>query len=58
MLILMTELQLILLLLQPPPSLKEFDEEQFLRIVEGAGPQMTSSVKGNWVPLYKCVIIL
>ena len=39
--------------LQPPPTLKEFDEEQFLKIVEGAGPQMTSGVKGNWVPLYK-----
>ena len=40
-------------LLQPPPTLKDFDEEQFLKIVEGAGPQMTSGVKGNWVPLYK-----
>jgi hypothetical protein len=38
---------------KPPPRLKEFDKEQFLKMVEGAGPQTLSGIKGNWVPLYR-----
>ena len=39
--------------IQPPPTLKEFDEEQFIKMVEGAGPHMTAGIRGNWGPLYK-----
>lgn len=38
---------------RPPPTLKEFDEEQFIKMVEGAGPHMTAGIRGNWGPLYK-----
>lgn len=38
---------------KPPPKLKDFNEEQFLKMVEGGGPQMMSGLKGNWLPLYR-----
>lgn len=39
--------------LQPPPQLKPFNVEQFLKGMEGAGPHLTSGIKGNWAGLYK-----
>lgn len=38
---------------RPPPQLKPFNTEQFLRGMEGAGPHLTSGIKGNWSGLYK-----
>ena len=38
---------------QPPPQLKPFNVEQFLKGVEGAGPHLTSGIKGNWAGLYR-----
>ncbi|XP_052281111.1 protein DENND6A-like isoform X2 [Dreissena polymorpha] len=36
-----------------PPSLREFDTEEFLRSLEIAGPQLTCVLKGDWVGLYR-----
>ena len=44
---------LVSLSLQPPPQLKPFDSELFLKGMEGAGPHLTSRVKGNWTGLYQ-----
>jgi hypothetical protein len=38
---------------RPPPQLKPFDVESFLKGVEGSGPHLTSGVKGNWTGLYR-----
>ena len=38
---------------QPPPQLKPFDVEMFMKGMEGAGPHLTSRVKGNWTGLYQ-----
>ena len=38
---------------QPPPQLKPFNMEMFLKGMEGAGPHLTSGVKGNWTGLYQ-----
>ena len=38
---------------QPPPQLKPFNVEQFLKGMEGAGPHLTSGIKGNWAGLYR-----
>lgn len=40
--------------MQPPPQLKPFNVEQFLKGIEGAGPHLTSGIKGNWTGLYRC----
>jgi len=40
--------------IQPPPQLKPFNVEQFLKGIEGAGPHLTSGIKGNWTGLYRC----
>jgi len=39
---------------RPPPQLKPFNVEQFLKGIEGAGPHLTSGIKGNWTGLYRC----
>ena len=39
--------------MQPPPQLKPFNVEQFLKGMEGAGPHLTSGIKGNWAGLYR-----
>ena len=39
--------------IQPPPQLKPFNVEQFLKGMEGAGPHLTSGIKGNWAGLYR-----
>ena len=40
---------------QPPPQLKAFQVEQFLKGMEGTGPHLTSGIKGNWAGLYRWV---
>lgn len=35
-----------------PPTLREFDADDFLETVEVAGPQLTSGTKGDWEGLY------
>ena len=35
-----------------PPTLREFDFEEFLSTIEVAGPQLTSPTKGDWEGLY------
>jgi len=40
-------------LIQPPPQVKPFDVATFLETVEGAGPHLTTGIKGNWNGLYR-----
>ena len=36
-----------------PPTIKEFEKEEFLKTVDQYGPQLTSGLKGDWKDLYK-----
>ncbi|GCC21892.1 hypothetical protein chiPu_0000274 [Chiloscyllium punctatum] len=36
-----------------PPQLKPFSEEEFMKTLEKAGPQLTSRLKGDWIGLYR-----
>ncbi|UJR21064.1 hypothetical protein I4U23_024164 [Adineta vaga] len=36
-----------------PPSIKEFESEEFLKTLDQYGPQLTSGLKGNWKDLYR-----
>lgn len=36
-----------------PPTIKEFDSEEFLKSIDQYGPQLTSGLKGDWKELYK-----
>ncbi|XP_041047350.1 DENN/MADD domain containing 6Aa isoform X1 [Carcharodon carcharias] len=36
-----------------PPQLKSFSEEEFMKTLEKAGPQLTSRLKGDWIGLYR-----
>ncbi|CAM2711919.1 unnamed protein product [Rotaria socialis] len=36
-----------------PPTIKEFDNEEFLKTLDQYGPQLTSGLKGDWKELYK-----
>lgn len=36
-----------------PPSLREFDADEFIKTLEQAGPNLTSGVKGDWEGLYR-----
>uniref|UniRef100_A0A8C5QX52 DENN domain containing 6A n=1 Tax=Leptobrachium leishanense TaxID=445787 RepID=A0A8C5QX52_9ANUR len=36
-----------------PPQLKPFIQEEFMKTLEKAGPQLTSRLKGDWIGLYK-----
>ena len=38
---------------QPPPQLRPFNTEQFLKSMEGTGPHLTTGIKGNWNGLYR-----
>ena len=42
-----------LLYFQGPPSLRQFDADEFLKSLDHSGPQLTSGVKGDWEGLYK-----
>lgn len=36
-----------------PPQLKPFSEDEFMKTLEKAGPQLTSRLKGDWIGLYR-----
>ncbi|XP_032996864.1 protein DENND6A isoform X2 [Lacerta agilis] len=36
-----------------PPPLKPFNQEEFMKTLEKAGPQLTSRLKGDWIGLYR-----
>ncbi|XP_026857939.1 DENN/MADD domain containing 6Aa isoform X1 [Electrophorus electricus] len=36
-----------------PPQLKHFVQEEFMKTLEKAGPQLTSRLKGDWIGLYR-----
>ncbi|XP_062842616.1 DENN/MADD domain containing 6Aa [Trichomycterus rosablanca] len=36
-----------------PPQLKPFLQEEFMKRLEKAGPQLTSRLKGDWIGLYR-----
>ncbi|CAF0837120.1 unnamed protein product [Adineta ricciae] len=36
-----------------PPTIKDFDQEEFLKTLDHHGPQLTSGLKGDWKDLYK-----
>ena len=38
---------------QPPPQLRPFNTENFLKSMEGTGPHLTTGIKGNWNGLYR-----
>ncbi|KAL1265079.1 hypothetical protein QQF64_003106, partial [Cirrhinus molitorella] len=35
-----------------PPQLRPFNQEEFMKTLEKAGPQLTSRLKGDWIGLY------
>uniref|UniRef100_A0A8D0GGK7 DENN domain containing 6A n=1 Tax=Sphenodon punctatus TaxID=8508 RepID=A0A8D0GGK7_SPHPU len=39
--------------LKSPPQLKQFSQEDFMKTLEKAGPQLTSRLKGDWIGLYR-----
>uniref|UniRef100_A0AAY4AWG8 UDENN domain-containing protein n=1 Tax=Denticeps clupeoides TaxID=299321 RepID=A0AAY4AWG8_9TELE len=36
-----------------PPQLRLFNQEEFMKTLEKAGPQLTSRLKGDWIGLYR-----
>ncbi|XP_030633036.1 protein DENND6A isoform X3 [Chanos chanos] len=36
-----------------PPQLRPFSQEEFMKTLEKAGPQLTSRLKGDWIGLYR-----
>jgi hypothetical protein len=36
-----------------PPTIKDFDNEEFLKTLDQYGPQLTSGLKGDWKELYR-----
>ncbi|XP_041080631.1 DENN/MADD domain containing 6Aa [Polyodon spathula] len=36
-----------------PPQLRPFSQEEFMKTLEKAGPQLTSHLKGDWIGLYR-----
>ncbi|KAG6939404.1 DENN domain containing 6A, partial [Chelydra serpentina] len=36
-----------------PPHLRQFSQENFMKTLEKAGPQLTSGLKGDWIGLYR-----
>lgn len=38
-----------------PPLLRPFVQQDFMKTLEKAGPQLTSRLKGDWIGLYKYV---
>lgn len=46
---------LLRLLSQTPPQIRPFHQDDFLRSLERAGPQLTCVLKGDWLGLYRCV---
>lgn len=40
---------------QAPPQIRPFHQDDFLRSLEHAGPQLTCILKGDWLGLYRWV---
>ncbi|KAK3536556.1 hypothetical protein QTP86_013758 [Hemibagrus guttatus] len=38
---------------ESPPQLKPFVQDEFMKTLEKAGPQLTSRLKGDWIGLYR-----
>lgn len=38
---------------QTPPQIRPFSQEEFMKTLEHAGPQLTSVLKGDWMGLYR-----
>ncbi|XP_006633842.1 protein DENND6B isoform X1 [Lepisosteus oculatus] len=36
-----------------PPQIRSFNQEEFMKTLEHAGPQLTSVLKGDWLGLYR-----
>eukprot|EP00076_Gallus_gallus_P044695 XP_025010233.1 protein DENND6A isoform X2 [Gallus gallus] len=36
-----------------PPQLRHFSQDDFMKTLEKAGPQLTSGLKGDWIGLYR-----
>lgn len=36
-----------------PPQLRPFIQQDFMKTLEKAGPQLTSRLKGDWIGLYR-----
>uniref|UniRef100_A0A8B9QVF9 DENN domain containing 6A n=1 Tax=Anas platyrhynchos TaxID=8839 RepID=A0A8B9QVF9_ANAPL len=36
-----------------PPQLRHFSQDEFMKTLEKAGPQLTSGLKGDWIGLYR-----
>ncbi|KAF2987621.1 hypothetical protein EK904_005996 [Melospiza melodia maxima] len=36
-----------------PPQLRQFNQDDFMKTLEKAGPQLTSGLKGDWIGLYR-----
>ncbi|TRY92896.1 hypothetical protein DNTS_005710, partial [Danionella cerebrum] len=36
-----------------PPQLRPFSQDEFMKTLEKAGPQLTSRLKGDWIGLYR-----
>ncbi|XP_068080251.1 protein DENND6A isoform X1 [Danio rerio] len=36
-----------------PPQLRPFNQDEFMKTLEKAGPQLTSRLKGDWIGLYR-----
>ncbi|XP_019360531.1 PREDICTED: protein DENND6A isoform X1 [Gavialis gangeticus] len=36
-----------------PPQLRQFSQEDFMKTLEKAGPQLTSRLKGDWIGFYR-----
>lgn len=36
-----------------PPQLRPFVQQDFMKTLEKAGPQLTSRLKGDWIGLYR-----
>ncbi|NXC18114.1 DEN6A protein, partial [Corythaeola cristata] len=36
-----------------PPQLRQFSQDDFMKTLEKAGPQLTSGLKGDWIGLYR-----
>uniref|UniRef100_A0A3P9KNS6 DENN domain containing 6A n=1 Tax=Oryzias latipes TaxID=8090 RepID=A0A3P9KNS6_ORYLA len=39
-----------------PPQLRPFNQQDFMKTLEKAGPQLTSRLKGDWIGLYRCFL--
>lgn len=51
-------LNIVYLVFQSPPQLRQFLPEEFMKTLEKTGPQLTSGIKGDWIGLYRSVSLV